>query len=229
MKNLRAVVSFILTGILVSPGFAQAQEAAKAEPTQKFKLSVVEGASTAKRIKKKRVSAQTVVKVTDQNDAPVAGIAVTFAIPQIVGGGASFATGGLTSVVVTNAAGLASSGSFVAGASSAFSMSVAASVPGGVLTAAVPVNAAAALAAGAGAGAGGAGAGAGGAAAGGAAGGAAGAAAGISAGVIAGVAAGVAAAAVVAAKVATGGKSNSTTSPPSSPTTIGLGGATVGH
>ena len=116
---------------------------------QKYTLTVVQSASSAKRLKKNRVSAQAVIKVTDENDVPVAGIAVTFTIPQFVSGGASFASGGLTSIVTTNAAGLASSTSFVTGASSSFSMTAAASVPGGAISATIPVNTAAALAAGA--------------------------------------------------------------------------------
>src|SRR5713101_2026174 len=79
---------------------------------QRYKLTIVEGASTSKRVKKGRVSSQAVVKLTDENDIPVSGIAVAFTIPQLTGGGAAFASGGFTSIVTTNAAGIASSGAF---------------------------------------------------------------------------------------------------------------------
>jgi hypothetical protein len=132
------------------------QQGALAAP-QKYKLTILESAPSSRRVKKGRVSSQAVIKVTDENDVPVAGIAVSFMLPQI-SGGASFASGGLTSVVTTNAAGIASSGTFSAAAGSTFSVSVSASVPGGaVVTGAVPISTSAA-AAGAGAGAGAAGA-----------------------------------------------------------------------
>lgn len=218
---MRPIASVLLTILLATPGWPQ-QEPPKPETPQKYKLTVVENASRAKRVKKNRVSAEAVVKVTDENDIPIAGIAVTFTIPNLAGG-ATFATGSFTSVVTTNAVGLASSGSFVTGTSTAFSMSAVASIPGGTISAAIPVNTAAAIA-GAGAGAGGAGAGAAGGAAG-------GTAAGVSTGLVVGIVAGVAAVGAVVAKVATGGGSSSPTSnPPNRPSaTIGVGsGPTFG-
>jgi len=102
-------------------------------------LSIVDGATTGKRAKKGKVSSEAVIRVTDENDVPVAGIAVAFLLPQAMGG-ASFAGGGLSAIVTTNAAGLASSGSFSATAGSSFGLSVSASVPAGTLTATIPVN-----------------------------------------------------------------------------------------
>jgi hypothetical protein len=215
MSILRTLCSLGLTSVIVTPGFSQPQANSTPAAPPRYQLTVVQNASGAKRVKKNRVSAEAVVEVTDQNNVPVAGIAVSFTIPQLVGGGASFATGGLTSVATTNAMGLASSGSFVAGGNSSFSMSAVASVPGGTVTVSIPVNATALLGAGA----------AGGAAAGGAAGGTA---AGISTGLLVGIVAGVGAVAAVVAKVATGGKGTPAT-PPAPGTSIALGGATVGH
>ena len=211
MNGLRASAAAVLAVLMAIPGISQPQAEATAPGAQKYKLTVVQNASSAKRVKKNRVSAEAVVEVTDQNNVPVPGIAVSFAIPQLVGGGASFTTGGLTSVATTNAAGIASSGSYVAGTNASFSISATASVPGSTLTVTIPVNAAALL---------------GTAAAAGAAGG--GAAGGISTGLLVGIIAGAGAAAAVIAKVATGGK-GSPTAPPTVSTTIGLGGATVGH
>jgi hypothetical protein len=143
----------------------------------KYKLTVVPDASTSKRVKKGRVSSQVVVRVTDENDVPIPAIAITFTIPQVAGG-AAFANGGITAIVTTNAAGIASSGTFSAAAGSSFSVGAAAAVPGGTVTLAVPVTTAAVAAT----------------------------AAGISTGVIVGIVAGVgAAAAAVGIAVAKGG------------------------
>jgi hypothetical protein len=211
IMRIGSVISVLLCCSVLNPGLMAGQQAipggeqANAAP-QKYKLTVLEGASTSKRVKKGRVSSQAVVKITDENDVPVPGIAITFTLPQLSSGGAAFASGGLTSMATTNAAGVASSGALSAATGSSFSISVAASVPGGVLTGAVPVSA------GAVAGAVGA-AGAGAAAAGGAA-----AGAGISTGLIVGIAAAVVAGAVGAAVALKGGSSSSATTP-STPTT----------
>lgn len=213
----RYLISYVLCFSMIQPIPCTAQEPEK--PTQsKYKLTVVEGASTMKRAKKGRVSAQAVVKVTDENDIPVSGIAITFLLPQLSGAGATFAGGGMASIVTTNAVGLASSGSFAAVGGSSFSLSVAAAVPGGVISAAIPVNTAA-LAIGAGAAGG-----ASGAAAGGAAGGAG---AGLSAGVIGGIVAGVAGAVVAGVVAATKGGSSSPTQPTTPRGAIGIGSGPV--
>ena len=164
-KTSGSVVSILLGLSLFSPGFLYAQEAgqaaAQANPAaQKYKLTIMENAATTRRVKKGRVSAEAVVRVTDTNNLPVPGITVTFLLPQY-GSGAAFSAGGLSSVVTTNAAGIATSSSITATAGSSLSVSVSAAVPGGMLTGTVPISTGAAVA----------GAGAGGAAAGGAAGG----------------------------------------------------------
>jgi hypothetical protein len=216
------IISVLLCCSLLNPGLMAGQQAtpgaaqANAAP-QKYKLTVLEGASTSKRVKKGRVSSQAVVKVTDENDVPVPGIAVTFMLPQLSSGGAAFASGGLTSLVTTNAAGIASSGAFSAATGSSFSISVAASVPGGVLTGAVPISTAAAAAGAAGAA--------------GAAAGAAGAA-GISTAVIVGIAVAVVAGGIGAAVALKGGSSSTPTSTttPGPTTTVGsVTSITFGH
>ena len=202
-----SIVSVLLSCALLNPGLlAEQQNPAPAQATatpQKYKLTILEGASSSKRVKKGRVSSEAVVKITDENDIPVAGIAVAFTLPQLSAGGAAFAGGGLTSVATTTATGIASSGAFSAAAGSSFGVSVAASVPGGVLTGTLSVSTAA-VAAGAGAAG----------AAGGAAGGGTGA--GVSTGLIVGIAAGAVAVAAVAAKVLSNGKGGTTT-PPAAP------------
>lgn len=206
-NEIGSVISVLLCCALANPMLMPGQQATPGAPLanaapQKYKLTILEGASSSKRVKKGRVSSEAVVKITDENDVPVAGIAVAFTLPQLSAGGAAFATGGLTSVATTTATGIASSGAFSAAAGSTFGVSVAASVPGGVvLTGTVSVSTAAAAAAGA-AGAGAAG--------------GAGVGAGVSTGLIVGIVAGVGAVAAVAAKVLT--KSSATpTIPPAVP------------
>jgi hypothetical protein len=144
-------VSVFLCCILLNPGFNYAQEASQpAQPNavQKYKLTILESPGTSKRVKKGRVSAEAVVQVTDTNNVPVPGITVTFLLPQY-GSGATFGSGALSSVVTTNASGIATSGSLSMTAGSSVSLSVSAAVPGGMLTGTVPISAAA-VAAGAG-------------------------------------------------------------------------------
>jgi hypothetical protein len=222
IMKIGLIISVLLCCSLLNPGLIAGQQAipgaaqTNAAP-QKYKLTVLESSSTSKRVKKGRVSSQAVVKVTDENDVPVPGIAVTFMLPQLSSGGAAFASGGLTSLVTTNAAGVASSGAFSAATGSSFSISVAASVPGGVLTGAVPISTAAAAAGAAGAA--------------GAAAGAAGAA-GISTAVIVGIAVAVVAGGIGAAVALKGGSSSTPTSTttPGPTTTVGsVTSITFGH
>jgi hypothetical protein len=222
IMKIGLIISVLLCCSLLNPGLMAGQQATpgaaqtNAAP-QKYKLTVLESSSTSKRVKKGRVSSQAVVKVTDENDVPVPGIAVTFMLPQLSSGGAAFASGGLTSLVTTNAAGVASSGAFSAATGSSFSISVAASVPGGVLTGAVPISTAAAAAGAAGAA--------------GAAAGAAGAA-GISTAVIVGIAVAVVAGGIGAAVALKGGSSSTPTSTttPGPTTTVGsVTSITFGH
>jgi hypothetical protein len=189
-RFLRSGITLSLVYLLTLSAILPAQQAA-APP--RYKLTIVENAATSKRVKKGRVSSQAVVKVTDENDVPVAGVAVTFTLPTLSSGGAAFANGALTSVVTTNAAGVASTG-FTAATSTSFSIGAAASVPGGaVVTGSVPVTTAATTAA----------------------------AAGLSTGAIVGIVAGVGAAAaagITAGVKASGGGSSGTISSPGTPT-----------
>lgn len=205
MKSFRSCMAILMCCYLGNFGLFAAQEPGSATGGGKYKLTIVENASTSKRVKKGRVSSQAVVKLTDENDVPVAGIAVTFSIPALTGGGASFASGTLTSVVTTNALGVASSGSFTAAAESSFSIGAAASLPSGVITASVPVTTAATAAVGAG-----------------------GVGAGISTGLIVGIVVVVGAAAAAGLALGLHGGGNPTQpTPPATPNTIGSVGTIV--
>src|SRR5689334_12615448 len=158
MSNLKPVTCALLIAALTTPVLPQ-EPVATSGDTPKYQITVLDDASKFRRVRKGTASSQASIKLTDQNNTPVAGIAVTFTIPQLTGG-ATFANGALTAVTTTNAAGIASSTVSVASTASAFNVGVAAAIPGqAALTASIPVNtAAAAAAAGGGAGAGAAGA-----------------------------------------------------------------------
>src|ERR1700733_4594729 len=100
-NTIGLIVPVLLACCLLNPDLKAYQQTtppvAQTNPTPpKYKLTVLEGASTSKRVKKGRVSSQAVVKITDQNDVPVPGIGVSFILPQLSSGGATFASGGLT-------------------------------------------------------------------------------------------------------------------------------------
>ena len=200
-NSSRSLVCAALSiALLLTPPVA-AQEVAAPEP--KYKIEVLTAAGKVKKRKKNVISSESVIRVTDNNDVPVAGATVMFSIAQLTGGSAAFANGAVSTIVATNAAGIASTGAVSAATASSFSIAATASVAGQAVSITIPMNmAAVAAAGGAAAGAGGAAGGAAGAGGGAAAGGAAaaGATAGISAAVV-GVVAAVAAGAAVAAKV----------------------------
>jgi hypothetical protein len=136
MKSWKTSIAVMVCLCLANLQMLPAQEPGP----PKYKLTIVENAATAKRVKKGRVSSQAVVMVTDQNDVPVPGVAVLFTLPQ-VNGGASFANGKETSTATTDAAGQASSGAFTAPAGSSFTVAAAATVAGTTLATAIPITA----------------------------------------------------------------------------------------
>lgn len=216
MLPSRSFLSITISFALLLPPFAIGQTG---PPAPKYKIEILSAAGKLNSRKKGVVSSESVIRVTDSNDIPVAGATVMFVIAQLSSGSATFANGAASTIVSTNAAGIASTGAVGASASSTFNISVTASVSGQSVTATIPVNMSAA-AAGAGA----------------AAGGAAGAGAGISGATI-GILVAVGAAAAIGAGVALGGgkNNNPAASPgPATPTgglTIRIGGpgaATVG-
>jgi hypothetical protein len=146
MSNLKPATCVLLIAALTPPILPQ-EPAPTSGDTPKYEITVLDDASKFRRVRKGTASSQASIKLTDQNNTPVAGIAVTFTIPQLTGG-ATFANGALTAVTTTNAAGIASSTVSVASTASAFNVGVAAAVPGqAALTATIPVNTAAAAAA----------------------------------------------------------------------------------
>ena len=201
INSFGQVIAVELCGVLIGPGTAPAQQTPQtaAQAPQRYKLTILQGASTSKRVKKGTASSQAVVLLTDSNNIPVPGVTVTFLLPEGGGGGASFATGGLTSVVTTNSAGIATSGSISSTAGSTLSVGVSAAAPGGAVTATATIATAAA------------------------------ATAAVSTGLIVAIAAVAVGGAVVAAKVASGGGNKPTLPPTPTGTIGTPGTITFGH
>lgn len=73
----------------------------------RFKLIVVRGEGDQHNVKKGRSTSQAVVEVRDENDRPVAGVLLTFALPA-QGAGGSFVGGTQVTSLATDATGRAS-------------------------------------------------------------------------------------------------------------------------
>jgi hypothetical protein len=131
MRASRMSQLILLSMALLSVGVGRAQDAQTA-PGGKYSVTVIEDPNPPKDMKDGRFSSETLVRVTDANQMPVSGIAVTFTIPQLKG--TAFANGRLTSIVMTNDKGEASSGAFFTRAGSSFTMSVSAATPGALST-----------------------------------------------------------------------------------------------
>lgn len=146
IRTQTGLVLILVATLVPTPGQPFQKEP---EPeTQKYRIEVIEGAAKFRRGKRGKVNSQAVIKVTDENNVPVAGIVVAFTIPMLSGGGASFADGASTTTATTNASGVASASFSVAPDASEFSISATASTPGSAVTASVPVSMSAAAAAG---------------------------------------------------------------------------------
>lgn len=206
-------VSLSLALVLEAPGSA----AQDPQAAPKYKIEVITAAGKPTKRKKNVISSESVIRVTDQNDVPVAGVTVMFAITQLSGGSAAFTNGAASTIITTDSAGLASTGAVSASPASTFNISVSASAGGQSVTTSIPVNmnTVAAGVSGGGAGGGGAAAGAG-----------AGAGGGIS-GAMIGVIVAAAAGAAVGIGVGLKGKGNSpaaVTTPTPTPAGIRIGG-----
>jgi hypothetical protein len=194
--------------------FAQAPPASAAQgASDELKIVVVEGEDGVNIVKKK-TAVQPVVEVRDKNDLPVAGATVTFALPS-AGPGGTFLNGARSLTMITNSAGRAAVASLHPVGTGAFHIGVSAAFQGHIATVAIAqtnyLTAAASAGAGGAAGAGG---------------GVAGGTAALSTTAIVGIVGGVVAAgAIVAVKVLV---KSSPSSAAATPTSIGLGSATVG-
>lgn len=153
MNALREGLVLLLSACLILPATAAPQPQAPAADAPKFKIEILTAAGKAQKRRQGMVSSESVVRVTDENDVPVAGATVTFLLTQVSGGSASFINGTGTNVLTTNAQGLASTGPVTASPQSTFNIVASAGSAGQAASVTIPVSMAA-VAAGVGAGAG---------------------------------------------------------------------------
>lgn len=103
---------------------------------QKYRLVVTRGDGDQNSVKKGRATSQAVVEVRDENDRPVAGVLLTFALPT-QGAGGSFVGGTQMTTVATNSLGQASATFTPNNVAGGFSMKVSGSVQGQSLSATI--------------------------------------------------------------------------------------------
>ncbi len=133
----RSVLALGIALALLMPADLRSQQN---PPAQKYKIEILSAAGNPKKRKKNVISSESVIRVTDRNDVPVAGATVTFLILQLSGGSASFANGSSSTIVTTNPAGIASTGELSASPTSSFNISTTASISGQTVTESIPVS-----------------------------------------------------------------------------------------
>ena len=96
------VISILLPAILIQSTSLSAQVA---QPSGTLNIVIVEGEGAINNVRQ-RVAREPIVQVEDENRRPVAGAAVTFLLPN-QGAGATFANGGQSLTITTDAQGRA--------------------------------------------------------------------------------------------------------------------------
>jgi hypothetical protein len=109
----------------------------------KYKIEILTAAGKVQKRRQGMVSSESVIRVTDENDTPVAGVTVTFLVTQLSGGQASFINGTGTNVLTTNAQGIASTGPVTASPQSTFNLVASVGSAGQATSATIPVSMAA--------------------------------------------------------------------------------------
>ena len=103
---------------------------------QQYKLIIVRGENAQNNVKKGRAT-RPVVEVRDRNDKPVAGVLITFTLPQN-GASGTFVNGSKLFTATTDQAGQASAAVQPNTATGSYNISVSAKVNGQTLTAQIP-------------------------------------------------------------------------------------------
>jgi hypothetical protein len=87
--------------------------AAQPENPEKYEIEIISGANLVNSVKR-RVASETIVEVHDRNRKPVAGVILTFTLPQTGAGGTFTSTGSNLATVVTGPNGQATMPAFQA-------------------------------------------------------------------------------------------------------------------
>ncbi|MBI1354972.1 MAG: hypothetical protein GC160_11545 [Acidobacteria bacterium] len=127
---LRVGLSALLVALSLRPDVAFAQASTTAP---KLKINILDGQGAVNNVKQ-RMAREPVVQVTDENDRPVGGALVTFALPQ-QGPSGIFSNGARSLTVTTDANGQAATGPITANSSKGdFEIQVSASHEGQTAT-----------------------------------------------------------------------------------------------
>jgi hypothetical protein len=141
-KYLLSVCSFGLMAAMPllpaqqSPSETTPPQSAAGGGQQQYKIVVVRGENAQNRVKKGRATSLAVVEVRDENNVPVAGIAVTFTLPALGASGA-FTSGGVMTTVVTGSTGQAAASFTPNAVAGTFNIGVSANVAGEPVTATI--------------------------------------------------------------------------------------------
>ena len=136
-SKIRILSATVMTGLLLQP--LGAQDTAP-DTTEKYEIQIVRGASLVNSVKR-RVATEPIVEVHDRNKKPVAGVILTFTLPQTGPGGTFTATGSNLATVTTGADGQATMPPFQANSQNgSFNITVSGSVGGETLSTVIPVS-----------------------------------------------------------------------------------------
>jgi hypothetical protein len=136
-SKIRIVSATVMAGLLLQP--LGAQDTAP-DSTGKYEIQIVRGASLVNSVKR-RVATEPIVEVHDRNKKPVAGVILTFTLPQTGPGGTFTATGSNLATVTTGADGQATMPPFQTNSQNgSFNITVSGSVGGETLSTVIPVS-----------------------------------------------------------------------------------------
>jgi hypothetical protein len=121
-------------------GPATPRLAAQPENPEKYEIEIISGANLVNSVKR-RVASETIVEVHDRNRKPVAGVILTFTLPQTGAGGTFTSTGSNLATVVTGPNGQATMPVFQANdVAGSYNISVSGQVNGSQISTQVQVT-----------------------------------------------------------------------------------------
>jgi hypothetical protein len=107
------------------------------ENAEKYEIEIVSGANQVNSVKR-RVASETIVEVHDRNRKPVAGVVLTFTLPQTGAGGTFSSTGSNIATVVTGPNGQATMPAFQPTGTGSYNISVSGQVNGSHVSVQIP-------------------------------------------------------------------------------------------
>src|SRR5258708_11555361 len=121
-------------------GPATPRLAAQPENPEKYEIEIISGANLVNSVKR-RVASETIVEVHDRNRKPVAGVVLTFTLPQTGAGGTFTSTSSNIATVVTGPNGQATMPAFQANnVAGSYNISVSGQVNGSQISSQIQVT-----------------------------------------------------------------------------------------